>query len=79
MSYNPISGCGGSISPLGWRLLRWPPAFNSPRETKAMLKSDFSEAISQAVAYINGIPALEDLGVSSVRLGVVLRVLNAAG
>ena len=40
---------------------------------------NYSEAISSAVAHIGTIPALEDLDVSSVRLGVVLRLLNAAG
>ena len=44
-----------------------------------MLKGNYSEAISSAVAHIGAIPALEDLGVSSVRLGVALRLLNAAG
>ena len=40
---------------------------------------NYSEAISSAVAHIGAIPALEDLDVSSVRLGVVLRLLHAAG
>ena len=44
-----------------------------------MLKGSYSEAISSAVAGIGAIPALEDLGVGSVKLGVVLRLLNAAG
>ena len=44
-----------------------------------MLKGSYSEAISIAVAGIGAIPALEDLDVSSVKLGVVLRLLNAAG
>ena len=44
-----------------------------------MLKGSYSEAISSAVAGIGGIPALDDLDVGSVKLGVVLRLLNAAG
>ena len=44
-----------------------------------MLTGNYSEAISIAVAGIGAIPALEDLDVSSVKLGVVLRLLNAAG
>ena len=44
-----------------------------------MLKGSYSEAISSAVSGIGVIPALEDLDVSSVKLGVVLRLLNAAG
>ena len=44
-----------------------------------MLKGNYNEAISIAVAGIGAIPALEDLDVSSVKLGVVLRLLNAAG
>jgi len=44
-----------------------------------MLKGSYDEAISIAVAGIGVIPALEDLDVSSVKLGVVLRLLNAAG
>ena len=44
-----------------------------------MLKGNYSEAISSAVAAIGVIPALEDLKVSHVRLGVVLRLLQAAG
>ena len=44
-----------------------------------MLKGNYSEAISTAVAAIGVIPVLEDLKVSHVKLGVVLRLLNAAG
>ena len=44
-----------------------------------MIKGNSSEAIYGAVAQIGTIPALEDLDVSSVKLGVVLRLLNAAG
>ena len=44
-----------------------------------MLNGSYSEAISIAVAGIGAIPTLEDLDVSSVKLGVVLRLLNAAG
>ena len=44
-----------------------------------MLKGNYNEAISQAVAHVNGIPGLEELGVGRVRLGVVLRLLNSAG
>ena len=44
-----------------------------------MLKGSYNEAISIAVAGIGAIPALEDLDVGSVKLGVVLRLLNAAG
>ena len=44
-----------------------------------MLKGNNREAIYDAVARIGAIPALEDLAVSSVKLGVVLRLLNAAG
>ena len=44
-----------------------------------MLRSNYSEAISHAVAQINGIIALEDLDLSRVKLGVVLCLLNAAG
>ena len=41
--------------------------------------SNSNEAISSAIAHIGAIPALEDLDVSSIRLGVALRLLNAAG
>ena len=41
--------------------------------------SNSNEAISSAIAHIGAMPALEDLDISSVRLGVVLRLLNAAG
>ena len=44
-----------------------------------MLKGSYNEAISIAIAHIGAIPALEDLNLSSVKLGVVLRLLNAAG
>ena len=44
-----------------------------------MLTGNYSEAISNAVAHIGTIPALEDLDVSSIKLGVVLRLLNAVG
>ena len=44
-----------------------------------MLKGSYNEAISIAIAHIGAIPALEDLDLSSVKLGVVLRLLNAAG
>ena len=44
-----------------------------------MLKGSYSEAISSAVAHIGAIPALEDLDLSSVKLGIVLRLLNTAG
>lgn len=44
-----------------------------------MLKGNYNEAISIAVAHVGAIPALEELDVSSVKLGVVLRLLNAAG
>ena len=44
-----------------------------------MLMGSYSEAISIAVDGILAIPALEDLDVGSVKLGVVLRLLNAAG
>ena len=44
-----------------------------------MLKGNSREAIYDAVARIEAIPALEDLDVSSVKLGVVLRLLDAAG
>ena len=44
-----------------------------------MLKGSYSEAISVAVVGIGAIPALEDLDLGSVKLGVVLRLLNAAG
>ena len=44
-----------------------------------MLKGSHSEAISIAFAGIGAIPALEDLDIGSVKLGVVLRLLNAAG
>ena len=44
-----------------------------------MLKGSYSEAISIAVAGIGAIPLLETWNVSSVRLGVVLRLLNSAG
>ena len=43
-----------------------------------MLKGSYNEAISIALAGIGAIPALEDLDVGSVKLGVVLRLLNAA-
>ncbi len=44
-----------------------------------MLKGNSRDAIYDAVAGIGAIPALENLDVSSVKLGVVLRLLNAAG
>ncbi len=44
-----------------------------------MLKDNNREAIYDAVAGIGTISALEDLDVSSGKLGVVLRLLNAAG
>ncbi len=44
-----------------------------------MLKGNSTNAIYDAVAEIGAISALEDLDVSSVKLGVVLRLLNAAG
>ena len=44
-----------------------------------MLKSNYNEAISGAIDHIGAIPTLEDLDLSSVKLGVVLRLLNAAG
>ena len=44
-----------------------------------MLKFNHREAISSAVEHISAIPELEDLDVSSVKLAVVLRLLNAAG
>ena len=44
-----------------------------------MLKGSYNEAISIAVAGIGAISALEVLDVSSIKLGVVLRLLNAAG
>ena len=44
-----------------------------------MLKGNNREAIYDAVAGIGAIPALGDLEASSVKLGVVLRLLNAAG
>ena len=44
-----------------------------------MLKGSYSETISIAVAGIGAISALEELDVGSVKLGVVLRLLNAAG
>ena len=43
-----------------------------------MLKGNYSEAISIAVAGIGNIPTPDDLDLSSVKLGVVLRLLNAA-
>ena len=44
-----------------------------------MLQGNYTEAISSAVAGIGAIPALEDLDLGSVKLGVVLRLLSAAG
>ena len=44
-----------------------------------MLKGSYREAISSAVTGIGAIPVLDDLDVGSVKLGVVLRLLNAAG
>ena len=44
-----------------------------------MLKGSCNEAISIAIAHIGAIPALEDLDLSGVKLGVVLRLLNGAG
>jgi len=44
-----------------------------------MLKGSYSEAISVVVASIGAIPPLEDMDLGSVKLGVVLRLLNAAG
>ncbi len=44
-----------------------------------MFKGNSREAIYDAVARIEAIPALEDLDVSSVKLGVVLRLMGAAG
>ena len=44
-----------------------------------MLTGNYNKGISIAVAGIGAIPALEALEVSSVKLGVALRLLNAAG
>ena len=44
-----------------------------------MLKGNSREAIYDAVAGIGAIPALVDLEASSIKLGVVLRLMNAAG
>ena len=63
----------------GWTLPVQPPAFNSHQETESMLKGNNREAIYDAVSGIGAILALEELDVSSVKMGVVLRLLNAAG
>ena len=44
-----------------------------------MLKGNSREAIYDALVQIGAIPTLDDLDVSSIKLGVVLRLLNAAG
>ena len=44
-----------------------------------MSRNDFRETISQAIAYVNALPALDELSESAIKQGVVLRVLSAAG
>lgn len=53
--------------------------FYSPQETKTILKGNNNEAISIAVAGLGAMPKLEYLDLGSVKLGVVLRLLKAAG
>ena len=79
MPYNPMPVRSGAVPPLRSLPAPWSLVLNSPRETKNMLKSNYRETISSAVAYINSIPEVEDMDVNRVKLGVVLRLLNAAG
>ena len=44
-----------------------------------MPRTNYRDAISQAVGYINGLPDLEELSESAIKQGVVLRILSAAG
>ena len=44
-----------------------------------MPRTNYRDAISQAVSYINGLSELEQLSESAIKQGVVLRVLSAAG
>ena len=44
-----------------------------------MPRSNYKDAITEAVGYINSLPALENLGESAIKQGVVLRMLSAAG
>ena len=44
-----------------------------------MPRINYRDAISQAVAYVNALPGLEELSESAIKQGIVLRVLSAAG
>ena len=44
-----------------------------------MPRSNFKDIISQAIGYINGLPALHELSESAIKQGIVLRILSAAG
>ncbi len=44
-----------------------------------MPRINYRDAISQAIAYVNALPDLEELSESAIKQGIVLRVLSAAG
>ena len=44
-----------------------------------MPRVNFKDSISQAIAYVNTLPDLEELSESAIKQGIVLRVLSAAG
>ena len=44
-----------------------------------MSRSNVKESISQAIAEVNSLPALDSLSETAIKLGIVLRVLSAAG
>ena len=44
-----------------------------------MPRSNFKDAISQAITYVNSLSSLDELGESAIKQGIVLRVLSAAG
>ena len=44
-----------------------------------MPRINYRDAISQALAYVNTLPDLEELSESAIKQGIVLRVLSAAG
>ena len=44
-----------------------------------MPRTNYRDAISQAISYINSLPGLEELSESAIKQGIVLRVLSAVG
>ena len=44
-----------------------------------MPRTNYRDAISQAISYVNNLHSLENLGESAIKQGVLLRVLSAAG